>query len=132
MTNVINLSICRFAGTLPDIPALYCTACGGHPHQSEKVLLALFLTASPSREKPLVQNRSFTKKRQVGFGTRLLPEGRSSQPPGSSEPGGLTDVGLRRRRRCINWDHGRVWAKRKNLNLMSLPERVFLFCVQLT
>ena len=87
------LSIYRFAGNLLNIPVLYCAAFGGHPHQSEKVLVALFLTASPSREKPLEQDRSFYRKMaQAEFRTRLLPEGRSCQPPAPMSRG-LTDVG---------------------------------------
>ena len=40
--------------------------------------------------------------------------------------GAITPLQFRRRRRCINWDHGHVWAKRKNLNLMSLTFRLDL------
>ena len=72
---------------------------GGITHISQKkCFVALFLTASPSREKPLVEIFIwFLLIKNVGCGTRLLPSGRSCQPPALRNRG-LTDVGHRRRR----------------------------------
>ena len=72
---------------------------GGITHISQKkCFVALFLTASPSREKPLVDIFTwFLLIKNVGYGTRLLPSGRSCQPPALRNRG-LTDVGHRRRR----------------------------------
>ena len=97
----------------------HCAAFGGHPHQSKigseepifdsfgiKVLLPPAIIkiidslrgAPPSREKPLAETITFSHKtKHVRHGTRLLPEGRSCQPPALRNRG-LTDVGHRRRR----------------------------------
>ena len=69
-----------------------------HPHQSEnRFRRADFLTASPSREKPLSRNRrSRSVAARQRLPPRLLPSGRSCQKNARSIF--LTDVGLRRRR----------------------------------
>ena len=68
-------------------------------HISQKsVPKSRFLTASPSREKPLVGIGTLHDITNiVGYGTRLLHSGRSCQPPALRNRG-LTDVGHRRRR----------------------------------
>ena len=85
-----------------------------HPHQSEnRFRRADFLTASPSREKPLAEVFTFYNRTAcVGYGTRLLPPGRHPRGASLAPSGqftfschssalrnrGMTDVGHRRRR----------------------------------
>ena len=76
----------------------HCAAFGGHPHQSK------IGSEEPIFDSFSLEGEAFGGRRnisdntdQLGHGTRLLPSGRSCQPPALRNRG-LTDVGHRRRR----------------------------------